>query len=205
VSELEPSGHGWALQPLLDTCGLTRSRLAAKLGVSGATLRTASRRGLTERQADDWAIRLGLHPLMVWGWSWIEEAANVRRPASSRFADVLRNRIARGELRPGSALPGVHLLARQSGVGVRTVVAALDQLRAEGQVVGGRGRGRHAVVASTVPIGSTECAVCAQPIAPADERYPQRSSCSMALKRWCDCGQAAHPECCPSCASGGAS
>jgi hypothetical protein len=39
------------------------------LAVSGTDLTTAARVGLTDRQADHWAIALGSHPALVWpGW-----------------------------------------------------------------------------------------------------------------------------------------
>ena len=196
------AGGGWPLQPLLDASGLTRSRLAAELGLSGTTVRQTARRGLNDRQADEWAIRLGLHPLLVWGWAWIEEAAAVRRPASARCADRLRDQIARGDLRPGDRLPGVHALARVWGVGSKTVVQALDELRAEGLVAGGQGSSRPATVTATVPAGPAECVSCGRSIAPGDEHYPHRVHCTMAARGWCDCGEAAHPECCPTCATG---
>jgi hypothetical protein len=195
---------GWPLQPLLDASGLTASRLSLTLGLSGTTVRLARRRGLTDAQADEWSIRLGLHPLLVWGWAWIEEANSAaRRPAHVRAAALLRDRVARGELRPGDRLPGVHALARQLGVGSRTMVRALDELRAEGLVVGGVGRGRHARVASTVPTGATSCVACGRVIEAGEEHYPHRPFCTMASHGWCDCDEAAHPECCPSCAGGG--
>jgi hypothetical protein len=193
---------GWPLQPLLDASGLTRTALAARLGVSGSTVLAASQRGLTDRQADEWAIRLGTHPLLVWGWAWIEEAG-AAQPAYARAADRLRERIARGELRPGDRLPGIHSIARQLGVGSKTAVRAVDELRAEGLVVGGRGRGNHATIAATRPIGPAGCVTCGRPIEPGDEHYPHRPHCTMAAQGWCECDQAAHPECCPTCAGGG--
>ena len=81
---------------------------------------------------------------------------------------------------------------------------ALDELRAEGLVVGGHGRGRPATVATTVPCGPATCVVCGRPIAGGDEHYPTSRCCTMAAHGWCDCDEAAHPECCPTCARGGA-
>jgi hypothetical protein len=196
---------GWPLQPLLDAVGLTASRLSVTLGLSGTAIRIARQRGLTDAQADEWAIRLGLHPLLVWGWAWIEEAASAaRRPAHVRAAALLRDRVARGELRPGDRLPGVHVLASQLGVGSRTMVRALDELRAEGLVVGGRGRGPRATVASIVPAaGAASCVACGRAIEAGEEHYPHRPYCKMASRGWCDCNAAAHPECCSTCAGGG--
>jgi hypothetical protein len=204
VTSVVLDGAGWPLQPLLDASGLTVGQLAAELGLSGTTVRQAARRGLSDRQADEWAIRLGLHPLLVWGWAWIDPSANALRPAASRLADALRARIARGELCPGERLPGVHVLAEQSGFGSKTVVRALDELRAEGLVVGGIGRGRPATVASTVPApGPAICVACGRGIEVGEEHYPHRPQCTMASRGWCDCDQVAHPECCPTCAGGG--
>jgi hypothetical protein len=204
VTSVVLDGAGWPLQPLLDASGLTARRLAAELGLSGTTVRQAAKRGLSDRQADEWAIRLGLHPLLVWGWAWIDPSANALRPAATRLADALRARIARGEVHPGERLPGVHVLAEQSGFGSKTVVRALDELRAEGLVVGGIGRGRPATIASTVPAnGAATCVTCGRAIEAGEEHYPHRPHCTMASRGWCDCDQAAHPECCPTCAGGG--
>jgi hypothetical protein len=195
---------GWPLEPLLDASGLTASGLAAELSLPTTTVRRAARRGLSDRQADEWAIRCGLHPLLVWGWAWIDPAASALRPAAARLADALRARIARGELAPGQRLPGIHVLAQQSGFGSKTVVRALDELRAEGLVVGGIGRGSPATVASIVPaFQGPACVACGRAIEAGDEHYPHRPYCTMAAQGWCDCDQAAHPECCPTCAGGG--
>ncbi len=193
---------GWPLRPLLDASGLTASRLAGELGLSGSAVRIAARRGLSDRQADEWAIRLGMHPLFIWGWAWIDEAENAPRSAAARLADALRERIARGELRPGQRLPGVHAVARQCGVGPKTVAQALAELRAEGVVAGGTLGTAPTTVASTVPVGPASCLACGRAIEPEDERYPHRSSCTFARRGWCDCDSAAHPECCPACAEG---
>lgn len=179
----EPRGARWPLQPLLDASGLTRSRLAVELGLSGVTLRAASQRGLTDRQADQWAIRLRLHPLSVWGWAWIDNAADTAPTAAARFADVLRGRIARGELRPGDQLPGIHALARSGGVGTKTAAHALNELRAEGLVVG-TAPNRPSVVASAVPAGLASCAICGQGIVVGEEHYPHHSHCTMAAHGW---------------------
>lgn len=196
---------GWPLQPLLDASDLTRTGLAKQLRLSPAAVRLAAGRGLTDVQADEWAIHLGLHPLMVWGWAWIEDAGAALKPARTQVADRLRNLIARGELRPGDPVPGVHRLAREWGVGARTVRDALADLRAEGLVVGGVGRtGAAATVASTLAAGAVTCLACGRRIDAGDEHYPHRPGCTMASHGWCDCAGATHPECCPSCAGGAA-
>ena len=55
----------------------------------------------------------------------------------ARFAERIRNRL----LAPGARLPSVRLCAEQQGVSVSTVVAAYDQLQAQGLVVASRNRG----------------------------------------------------------------
>ena len=55
----------------------------------------------------------------------------------ARFADRIRNRL----LAPGARLPSVRLCAEQQGVSVSTVVAAYDQLQAQGLVVAHKNRG----------------------------------------------------------------
>ena len=55
----------------------------------------------------------------------------------ARFADRIRSRL----MAPGMRLPSVRLCAQQQGVSVSTVVAAYDQLQAQGLVVARRNRG----------------------------------------------------------------
>ena len=55
----------------------------------------------------------------------------------ARFAERIRTRL----LAPGARLPSVRLCAEQQGVSVSTVVAAYDQLQAQGLVVAHRNRG----------------------------------------------------------------
>lgn len=56
-------------------------------------------------------------------------------PLFVRIAELLRAEITRGRLRPGDRLPGTRPLAQQLGVGRNTVVAAYDELIAEGWLV----------------------------------------------------------------------
>jgi DNA-binding transcriptional MocR family regulator len=56
---------------------------------------------------------------------------------SARFAERIRSRL----LAPGARLPSVRLCAEQQSVSVSTVVAAYDQLQAQGLVVARRNRG----------------------------------------------------------------
>ncbi|MBG6077304.1 PLP-dependent aminotransferase family protein [Polaromonas sp. CG_9.11] len=55
----------------------------------------------------------------------------------ARFAERIRTRL----LSPGARLPSVRLCAEQQGVSVSTVVAAYDQLQAQGLVVARKNRG----------------------------------------------------------------
>src|SRR5262245_6900567 len=136
----------WPLTALLAASGLSRNGLARQLRLAGHTLRSASRRGLSNVQADRWAVRLGLHPVEVWGRSWYDGVGDGGGPSHARVAQHLRSRIERGELRPGEPLPTAHALAADLGVGVGTVTKAVAELRAEGLVIGG-GRGSRQLVA----------------------------------------------------------
>jgi hypothetical protein len=196
-------GRGWPLGPLLGAGGLSASALARRLGVAGAAVSTAARRGLTDRQADEWAIRLGLHPMLVWGWAWIDEADHaLGRPAWVRVAGVLRDQIERGDLAPGDPLPGIQALAARWGVAARAVAQALDELRAEGLLTS-RGPGKPSVVAASLAAGAAGCVACGQPIELGEEHYPHRPACTLSARGWCDCDDEAHPDCCPTCAAGG--
>ena len=55
----------------------------------------------------------------------------------ARFAERIRTRL----LSPGTRLPSVRLCAEQQSVSVSTVVAAYDQLQAQGLVVAHKNRG----------------------------------------------------------------
>ena len=73
---------------------------------------------------------------------------------AGRFAERIRNRL----LAPGARLPSVRECARQQGVSPHTVVAAYDQLLAQGLVEARRQRGfyvRDAVAAQAGPALST--------------------------------------------------
>ena len=56
---------------------------------------------------------------------------------ASRFAERIRSRL----LAPGARLPSLRLCAKQQGVSVSTVVAAYDQLQAQGLVVAQKNSG----------------------------------------------------------------
>ncbi|MEV4212638.1 GntR family transcriptional regulator [Micromonospora sp. NPDC049662] len=67
-------------------------------------------------------------------------AGNDSRPLAERAADMLRERITRGELKPGERLPSESALAEEWGVSRDTVRRAISQLTQEGLLMAGRGR-----------------------------------------------------------------
>lgn len=141
----------WPLQPLLDTCRVTAGSLGHHLGVGRNQLARAIERGLTDKQADEWAIGLGVHPLLVWGWAWVDDAdRSAGRPTYVRVAAALRRQIEDGDLLPGEELSGVHALAEGWDVCTLAVTTALDELRAEGLIASRQRRGERARVADDV-------------------------------------------------------
>lgn len=88
----------------------------------------------------DWTITLtkatGVLPL-----SLPPRRANV--PAYQWLGDALRTGILQGRLRPGARLPASRELAREYRLSRGTVVAAFDQLKAEGYVTGTVGSGTY--------------------------------------------------------------
>lgn len=152
AGESLPRGERWwPLQPLLDACRISMGSVGHRLGVGGNQIARAVERGLTDRQADEWAIRLGVHPMTVWGWAWVEDADRAAgRPTYVRVAAALRHQIEDGDLHPGEELPGVHALAERWGVCTLAVTTALDELRAEGLIATQQSRGQRARVANDV-------------------------------------------------------
>src|SRR5262250_3806006 len=71
------------------------------------------------------------------------------RPLFQQIACAVTTDIKRGRLRPGDGLPGTRTLARALGVQRQTVVAAFDELVAEGWIVSQRARG--AFVSADLP------------------------------------------------------
>jgi hypothetical protein len=61
----------WPVQPLLDNTSLTPSDLRTLVG--GGKYGQLVAEGLTDQQADRWAIRGGVHPGCVWD-SWFDAA-----------------------------------------------------------------------------------------------------------------------------------
>lgn len=70
-------------------------------------------------------------------------------PLFQQIGEAIEDAIRRGRLRPGDRLPGARVLARSLGVNRLTVVAAIDELAAEGWILTRRARG--AFVAADIP------------------------------------------------------
>lgn len=77
-------------------------------------------------------------------------------PAWVRTADDLRRQIADGTLGPGAQLPSMSQLCEQYGVSNTVIRAALNQLRAEGVVVGQQGVGVFVQDDAAARIGAGE-------------------------------------------------
>lgn len=198
--DVEP-GPRWPLQPLLDACQLTRGHLAFHLHVSGTTLTSAAREGLTDADADRWATRLGFHPVAVWGWDWVTAGLDAG-PATvlGRLIDQLRERITSGELRPGDWLPHARALGEVWGVSRNTAALVVAALCREGRLTAtGSGPRRRIVVTEPGHV----CAECGQPIEPDTEHYPHEPDCPGPDVGGCDCHRPTHPDCCPTCTGGG--
>lgn len=196
-----PAGQGrrWRFQPLLDAARLTATELAVELAINGSEITRAALHGLSDIQADRWAIRLGFHPVLVWGWDWIDDALASASPRTL-LADDLRRQIEDGELRPGDPLPPVKELAHQWCVSARVVTGATDELRRDGLVTD-PGRGRRPVVTDPTAPDQRCCAECGRPIEPGAEHFPHRPGCVRSALRWCDCDHPTHADCCPTCGS----
>jgi hypothetical protein len=70
VSAMKP--RLWPLAPLLAAAGYrTLHPFAVRVRASGESVASAAALGLTDSQADRWAVRCGLHPGLVWD-TWYE-------------------------------------------------------------------------------------------------------------------------------------
>ena len=70
-----------------------------------------------------------------------------------RIAADLRQRIERGDLRPGDALPSINRIAQEWGCAKTTAAKALNVLKAEGLARGVHGWGTIVVPESERPAG----------------------------------------------------
>jgi hypothetical protein len=62
----------WPLEALLERCGLEVSEFAHRHGIDPGSVPALVRDGLSDRDADRWAIAEGWHPVQVWGWAWVD-------------------------------------------------------------------------------------------------------------------------------------
>jgi len=77
---IEARRYRWpldGLQALVAGRYETHSALARAIGIQTTIVDRAAERGLSDAQADRWAVRLGYHPMSVWGWAWIDAALEV--------------------------------------------------------------------------------------------------------------------------------
>ncbi len=193
-------GPRWPLRPLLDASGLNRLWLAHHVRVSGETLKRAAHDGLTDTEADQWATRLGFHPIAIWGWDWID-AGIEHRPTTvlGQLIDQLRERIVSGELQAGDQLPSAAALGRAWGVSRNTAARVVAALVREGRLsVAGGGPQRRITVTTPAHI----CTTCAEPIEPDTEHYPHDPDCPAGDTGRCACDRVTHPECCSTCTGG---
>ncbi len=58
-----------------------------------------------------------------------------------QMAQILRDRIAAGELRPGRKIPSLAELQDEYGISINTIKRAISKLKAEGLLEGVQGRG----------------------------------------------------------------
>jgi hypothetical protein len=193
----------WPLAPLLDVSRLSRSTFVRKVSASARALAVADRRGLTDVQADTWSIRLGLHPILVWGWEWIE-AADACGPAHKVVADHLRSRIENSELRPGDLVPTARALGERFGVSRAAAARATAELRSEGLLTGGRGRPNRVAGAGASAGGDPSrslpsCAECGRPLDEGNEHDTHEPCCGGSGDQSCACDRRVHPACCPTC------
>lgn len=68
-----PPERLWPIGPLLRLARLNAGQLlalAAEVGAHETTVRRAAADGLTDQQADHWAVALGTVPTLVWGEEW---------------------------------------------------------------------------------------------------------------------------------------
>src|SRR5262245_49680897 len=90
---------------------------------------------------------------------WQFDIEIVRRDAQPPFLQIARaltDDIRRGRLRPGDRLPGSRNLAAAAGVHRNTILAAYDELVAEGWLETAQGRGTFVARAIVEPTASAE-------------------------------------------------
>src|SRR5262245_971162 len=84
-----------------------------------------------------------LMPKRSTGYTLALPARDMSAPAARWLYATLRNEILAGRLRPGARLPATRELATQCGLSRGTIVAAFQQLQAEGYAEGSVGSGTY--------------------------------------------------------------
>ncbi|GAA4555048.1 GntR family transcriptional regulator [Pseudonocardia xishanensis] len=99
------------------------------------------------------------------------------QPAYKALYEQLRSSILSGQLAAGTRLPPSRILAADTGMSRNTVLAAFEQLQAEGYVTGRQGSGTY--VAQVLPerlLGDPATSVRPSPSSSATARVPGRLS-----------------------------
>lgn len=112
----------------------SEAELCAEFGVARSTVR----RALALLEAQGVILAIPAKGRLVLGG----DNAGVEPYLYQRVARELREQIQRGDLVPGSAVPGESQLSRGHGVSRSTVRQALVLLEQEGLIVSEHGRGR---------------------------------------------------------------
>lgn len=85
----------YPLQPLADAAGLSMPALGKRLGLKGSTWQEARDLGVGQKAADRYAVRVGLHPAMVW-LDWGQDVVEADRARKrERQAKWAREKYAR--------------------------------------------------------------------------------------------------------------
>ncbi len=75
----------WPFEPLYELSGCDSMRqMCDKVRTSGHAVYRAAKEGLTDVQADRWAVRCGYHPSEVWGDAWFDHVD----PVGALFAEL---------------------------------------------------------------------------------------------------------------------
>ena len=101
-------------------------------------------------------------------------AAQANRALYKQLADLIREQIRNGVLRPGAFLPGEQKLTRQHRLGRETVRQAIAVLRTEGLVDSRRGLGTHVrlpIQRTAVALDRGDRAIVRMPAEPERCRY----------------------------------
>jgi GntR family transcriptional regulator/MocR family aminotransferase len=97
--------------------------------------------GVSEAPLPEWNLNIFLPPRST-------------APVYRQIAKALAHEVQRGRLQPGDSLPGYRSLAEQLGVSRNTVMAAFQDLQAQGLIVSRTGSGSE--IAAAPPVATAE-------------------------------------------------